>query len=291
MAEGKWETLALSKYFDALQPVFDVLNSLLGGLLAGLEPIQGILEAIELFLLEIDPTAFDFTLGINLLGTIEILHHYPYQDYQALKFSTWASAIQSSFTDSYVADYPPPYEMTVLIIEAEAVGLLMELVDNMTDVLELSRSFTDDFPENLDRGLVHIRTPKPYQTKDLVPIIGEFADYLSSSITIRGSGPVGAMRNAILFKIQGITRKLDTIERIALQIKALEDLPQVKKLSFEITSPSQVAGCITSASNGPSSSSYVAGSVIFSNIATMGATNTLLAADGDPLIFRPGDIV
>lgn len=271
-----WVDLALNKLIDQLEPVLVVFRGLLEVLLAGLEPIQSILDDIAIFLEELDPSIFDFTLGFNLLGAIEILHHYPYQEYQALRLPVWARAVENSFSTSYVNDYPPPYQMIVITVSANTIALLMELVDLTQDIFKQGRSFTDDLPKVLDRDLFHIRTAKSYQVKDVVPVLGDFAEYLSSSITISGSGPVRTLRDAILFKVRAINFKLDRIIQIVEDLKALQSLPQMKKTAFTVNTVNEIAAKIQIATGGPTSDDFVAGSAIFANVPTMEATNLLL---------------
>lgn len=263
---AEWVEIDLGLILGPLEPLLSALAAIAETANVVLDPLADALEVIALFLLELDPSAFDISITADFLLEAEVVHLYPVQSYQALRFPRWTETLTRSFTLGPECALPP-FEILVLLVQADAVGLLMELADNLRLFFGYARSAFDDLPALLDRPKILTKQVTCQPIEQLFPFGSEIRELLSSSITIKGSGPVGVMRDAILFKIEALRRRLSNIQRILDAITEL-DVPNVLFLAEEVTSRGAISGVLQSASGAPDRLNFVAGTGMLVNVAT-----------------------
>lgn len=261
---AEWTRSNLSAIFEPLEVPLSAIRTAAEISASILEPVQEALETALILVQAIDPSQFDISFILNLLLDVDVVHLYPSQPYQALKFAPWVETLMYSFGAGQ-DEIPiticsaPPYSIFIFMVSADTFGLLSELVTALRAFFGYTGTLFDDIPLTLDRPLVQIEPANCMSMGTLFPWLGEAAEFLSANVQISGSHYVRALQEAIVAKLENLIFLVDDINRILALLQALNPPEVWLYQDHGLFSLAEVYTSVLTASGGPTQASYVAG--------------------------------
>lgn len=280
---SEWTIGGFGLVLDEVRPVLNGLKTVAETAETVLDPLATVVETATEVIAAVDVDDFDIDFLINLLGTVDIVHLYPSQPYQILRYSQWAEA--AAYSLGAGADAPnrelctsPPYALIGVVVVADAPARLLELAADLRTLFGYVGTGFDDTPLELDRVVYPVARPACVRIDEEVPVLGSIADFLQAEFKFSAAAPTKALRDAILNRLDKIRQQIQDIQTLVGLIDEL-DVPEVRSLAVQgISSRDGLYSALVGAT-GIGSSQFVAGSVL--------VTDTVGAVALSPLLGLP----
>lgn len=276
-----WETLNLNLALEQFKPILEAVKIASQAAQVVTTPLLEVLNLAAEVISLVDASKLDISFVTALLGTVDVVHLYPTQPYQVMRYTQWAETAAFSLgagpgAPSVTLCTTPPYTLFGFAVEASSVGLLVELAARLRAFFGFaSTGFNDILPLGINRPLLRIEATECVVLPELIPVFGDLLEFTQVNVQFSAAGPVAALQRVLLAKLQAL---IDQIERINAILRALEalDLPAVKSIQ---AGPFLDKGGVYQAligADGIDPTAYTAGSAMVADLPSAAALGLLL---------------
>jgi len=291
-----WQEIDLEPGFGPFEALLNLVKSLGEAAQAVLEPVATILDALEAVIAALAGESFDVGSIFDLATKVNIVHLYPAQPYQAMRFSKWCSTMQRSIELGRVsarqtiipdvvqdlAGYEleecvlPPAAFFAIGVSEDSTARLLERANTIARLFGKTVSGFTDLPPILDRSKQGARPARCRNLTTQLPYLQSVLDLLLSTQQLSAPNGITIMKNAAIAKINQITRILNEVEAFFDLLENLK-VPGVFVFTGEISSLDTLSSELQGATNAPQFNAYFAGSGMLLSGAALSFIKTLLA--------------